>query len=137
SRLAGWRALANLVSENPARFLASITHLASEWARAKSAESFGERFSSLDSLEQAMRDENFPPVVCWSLPDRNRITPVPPGHWLLIQDTVRFRASLRVTERNAQQHLESVLVRGGHVAAFPPRPAGAADADLILERYAE
>ncbi len=79
--------------------------------------------------------EHYAPVVTWNLPDRRRILPVPPGHWLLVQDTAPFRATLNAGDERPPQHVQSIAVRDGHVACFAPdQPAG--DARLALERYA-
>ena len=71
------------------------------------------------------------------------MTPVPPGHWLLIQDSAPFRATLQMrnaecgrrNENGRAIHVQSIAVGDGHIACFPPRET-AADAELILERYA-
>ncbi len=113
-----WRTLAKLVNEAPARFLAAIAR-------------------SEVTLDKPLPD-GFPMVVTWALLDHRRITLVPPGHWLLIQDTLPFRARLEFNnaEPSAIQHVESIPVREGHIASFPPRQSPT-DAKLILERYAE
>lgn len=80
---------------------------------------------------------DYRPVVVWSLSDCGRITPVPPGHWLLVRDRVPFRACLTVGDGSLPQNVESIPANGGHLACFPPRkPAAATDAVLELERYA-
>jgi len=115
-----WRRLAKLVDEAPARLLATITSADGEV-----------------KLDKPLPD-SFPMVVTWAHLDHRRITPVPPGHWLLIQDTLPFRASLEFNhaEPPAIHHVESIPVREGHIACFAPRPAPG-DAQLLLERYAE
>ena len=98
------------------------------------------RKAKLQTGETAPEDL-FPCVVTWQLPDRRRITLVPPGHWLLIRDTVPFRATLDCreaasTDQPAPCHVASIPVQNGHVAAFAPRSTPA-DADLSIERYAD
>jgi len=119
-----WHKLAHAVERSPFRFLAALRHLDPAVAQ-----------TDLDAaLEKALEQEWFPQVVRWSVVDRRRITPVPPGHWLLIEDTVPFRATLSANgglSRNA----ESIAVAGGHIACFPPRITPG-DARLQLERYA-
>jgi predicted glycogen debranching enzyme len=115
-----WRRLAKLVEESPARLLAAI-------ASAKGKV----------TLESPLPDR-FPMVVKWMLPDHRRITLIPPGHWLLIQDTLPFRGCLKSgdAESSAIQHVESIPVQEGHVACFAPGQS-TGHANLILERYAE
>ena len=124
-----WRWLAEQADHSPSNFLAAV-----------SAFSDHTRNNSLAGLlHDCEQQKIFPRVVTWTLLDHRRITLVPPGHWLLIQDSAPFRATLEA--RNAQcevrtvQHVQSIVVRGSHVACFPPRDA-AADTGLILERYA-
>ena len=76
----------------------------------------------------------FPQVVELGLIDARRVTPVPPGHWLLLRDPRRFRATLDCGGR--QRHVEAIEVRDGFAACFAPQPAGsAADAELDIERH--
>ena len=59
---------------------------------------------------------------------------MPLNHWLLIQDSGAFRASLISASGHRPQHVESIPVREGHIACFAPgQPDG--DATLMLERY--
>jgi len=123
-----WRWLAEQVENSPPNFLA---------ASAASAH------TRKNSLTQLLRDceqqKIFPCIVTWTLLDHRRITLVPPGHWLLIQDSAPFRATLEVRGAKCEvpiiQYVQSIAVRAGHVACFPPREAEAG-AELILERYA-
>src|SRR6185503_20989120 len=89
----------------------------------------------------------FPQVVRWNLIDRQRITLVPPKHWLLIEDTTPFRAALEVRGgkseirgRNAEagtvRRVESVGMGNTQVACFAAEDVFG-DAKLTLERYAE
>src|SRR5262249_17819250 len=77
-----------------------------------------------------------PCVVIWSLLDVHRVTLIPPGHWLLLQDTCPFRARLDCDDGRPAQNVESVATREGHIACFGPRQT-AADAVLRLARYAQ
>jgi starch synthase (maltosyl-transferring) len=121
---APWRELAARVHEHPKRFLASLAHL----DRAKL------KHNLLKALLEA--PDSFPQVTSWTLEDARRVTPIPPAHWLLVQDSVPFRASLQVDDGSPPQNVESISVRGGHAAFFPPssNPASS-DAQLRLERY--
>jgi predicted glycogen debranching enzyme len=128
-----WHTLAQFVERSPFDFLAAIRHLDLQIAQ-----------SDLQgALEKAARQDVFPQVVRWALFDRRRVTLVPPGHWLLIEDTAPFRASLemrmadgRPRNEMAPQHVCSIAVGNSYMACFAPRQA-AADATLLLERYAD
>jgi len=116
-----WRDLASRVHFNPREFLASLPYL----DRAKARLDLG---AALDAAKGM-----FPQVVDWSLIDVRRVTPVPPGHWLLLHDPRGFRATLHCGGQ--QRHIEAIEVRDGCVACFAPRPAGdAADAEIVFER---
>ncbi len=122
-----WRELARVVDENPAGLLAAASSAEGKIVK--------QNLERLLAGKSATAPGNYEPVVTWSLLDRRRILPVPPGHWLLINDSARFRATLRLGGEHAPQHAESIAVREGHVACFAPvQPAG--DATLFLERYA-
>jgi len=131
-----WRDLAVLVEQNPKNFLAGVSVLSAELARCENHQTFHTKFSSLDSFTETLRANKFPQVISWSLLDRNRIVPVPPCHWLLIEDTAPFRATLKFEGERSVQHVESIPVRTGHIATFPPHEFSA-DATLSLERYTE
>lgn len=77
----------------------------------------------------------YEPVVTWTLLDRRRILPVPPNHWLLLQDNVPFRATLR--RGDMPEHVQSIAVKDGHIASFSPKFAAQlpCDALLSMERY--
>ncbi|HEX3800021.1 MAG TPA: amylo-alpha-1,6-glucosidase [Verrucomicrobiae bacterium] len=119
-----WRELAKLVDANPSGVLASAASADAKVVR--------------ENLERLLKDPRanspgkYEPVVTWSLLDRRRILPVPPGHWLLVTDSARFRATLRLAGKEV--HAESIELSQGHVACFAPsQPPG--DATLVLERY--
>ncbi|MEW6305786.1 MAG: amylo-alpha-1,6-glucosidase [Verrucomicrobiota bacterium] len=120
-----WPKLAELADTEPQRFLAAALTLTPENARR----------DLVKALQDALAAEHYPPVVVWNLADRKRITPVPPKHWLLVSDTAPFRATLRVQGRRTTRNAESLALRHGHVASFPPAEAG--EAALALERYAK
>ena len=117
-----WRALAARVHFHPRDFLAALPYLDRARARA-------DLFGALDAAAG-----RYPQVVDWNLIDVRRVTPVPPGHWLLLQDRCRFRATLKCDER--QRHVEAIEVAGGFVACFAPQPSnGVTDAVLDIERH--
>jgi predicted glycogen debranching enzyme len=102
-----WRELAKQVDESPETFLSEIG------------------------------SKSFPLVITWTLLDRNRVTPVPPQHWLLVHDTAPFRAALIFSNGSPTHNVESIPVGDGHVVCFPPQNfANAQTAELLLERYA-
>ena len=116
--------LARQVEHAPAGFLAA----ASEFAAG------GMKSPLAGILRNCEAQKFFRRVVTWTLIDCRRVTLVPPHHWLLIQDTAPFRATLK--SKNAiPVHVQSIVVRDGHAACFPPQET-ATDAELILERYA-
>ncbi len=127
-----WRWLAEQADRSPADFLTATSELGN-----------GDVQTALPDLLQRVRlKEIFPRVIVWSLLDRRRFTPVPPGHWLLVQDSAAFRATLEVqgAEREnrdgkLRQHVQSIAVADGHIASFPPRET-AAEAGLLVERCA-
>ncbi len=128
-----WRWLAGQVGRSPANFLAAASEFAAR----------GPKSSLAGLLDEAAQQKKIPRVISWSLLDTRRVTPVPPGHWLLIQDSAPFRATLQMqnaecgmqNENKRAIHVQSVAVADGHIACFPPRET-AADAELTLERYA-
>ncbi len=128
-----WRKLASLVAGSPFDLLAAIHQLDRGILKT----------DLLAALDKTLAQKPFPQVVRWNLADRRRVTPVPPDHWLLIQDTAPFRATLEVRSaecgvRNgsAPQHVQSIAVGNQHVACFPPGKL-VGDAKLSLERCAE
>ncbi|MBN8248750.1 MAG: glycogen debranching enzyme N-terminal domain-containing protein [Verrucomicrobia bacterium] len=77
--------------------------------------------------------DGYRPVVTWHREDRARITPVPPDHWLLVQDEFPFRARLEGRGIRLQQ-ADAIRVASGFVACFPPRqPSSSHEAVLSLE----
>jgi starch synthase (maltosyl-transferring) len=161
-----WRELAADVERSPSRFLAAITKLAADRAFGNAQASntdakekpqdtgtlltpatpgpspASDPLASHPDLREALArvssEDIFPCVVHWNLPDERRITLVPPGHWLLVEDSVPFRAELELNATNAPEvtRVESVAVGNGHICCFAPRTS-AGDATLTLERYSE
>jgi predicted glycogen debranching enzyme len=133
-----WQGLAKLVDEAPARFLAAITDLAGEFSRAEKNDA-GLSAMTARLIASAKSPGKYPSVVSWMLPDCRRVTLVPPGHWLLVEDSAPFRAKLEVNNGDSGKetalHVQSIAVRNGHAACFPPRNS-AGEAKLMLERYA-
>ena len=118
-----WRELAAQVDADPKAFLASLSRT---------------------------EPSAYAPVVEWTLADTKRVLLVPPGHWLLVRDTVPFKATLRsrrgqeadranteairlLTSTATTLHTDSISVADGHIACFPPSTF-TGDAVLSLDR---
>ena len=117
-----WRSLADLVEHSSFAFLAAMPHV--DFAVAET--------DLCVALQKAFQENHFPQVVRWSLIDRQRVTLVPPGHRLLMEDTAPFRASLELSR--GAQHVQSIAVGDFHVASFSA-PENPGDGTLFLERY--
>ena len=121
-----WRWLAQQIERSPQNLLAAASEFATRPTKLPLA----------DLLVEVEAGKVFPRVVTWTLLDARRVTLVPPGHWLLVEDSAPFRAELRSqNESTATLHVQSIAVGDRHLAGFAPRDA-AAEAELILERYA-
>jgi len=124
-----WRWLAGRIEHSPEDFLAAISEFAARQAKTP----------LVDVQREVEAGKIFPRVVTWTLLDARRVTLIPANHWLLIEDPAPFRAALcpRAQDTNDRSavHVQSIPVRNGHVACFAPQEA-AADAELVLERYA-
>ncbi|HEY5344915.1 MAG TPA: amylo-alpha-1,6-glucosidase, partial [Verrucomicrobiae bacterium] len=119
-----WHWLAEQVELSPENFLAAAGEFAARDAKTPLS----------DLLHEVEAGKIFPRVVTWTLIDARRVTPVPPGHWLLIEDSAPFRAELRSRNENTI-HVQSIAGGDRHIACFEPRES-AAEAELFLERYA-
>ncbi len=119
-----WRELAARIHLNAHEFLACLAHLDGDLART-------DLLAALDAARG-----QFPQVVTWTTLDRRRITPIPPGHWLLLRDDRPFRAQLKNGHEGALEMAEAIAVRDGFIACFTPKqPDSPLDAGLELERY--
>jgi len=119
-----WKFLAEQIEQSPEHFLAAAMRL-------KGGESQA-RFSEL--IAQAARDEIYPPVITWTLIDRRRVTLVPAGHWLLVEESAPFQALLKIGDVRTVR-VASIPAGQAHVAVFAPRDI-VVDAQLVLERHA-
>ena len=119
-----WQWLAGQVESSPENFLTAAAEFAGRETKTPLA----------DLLRETEAGKVFPRVVTWTLIDARRVTLVPPGHWLLIEDSVPFRAELKI-EKAIPVHLQSIPTGKNHIAAFPPREISA-EAELFLERHA-
>jgi len=116
-----WRWLAGQVERSPEDFLAAASHLAGAGGK-------GALPAALTAAEQ---HQIFPRVINWMVLDAGRVTPVPPGHWLLLEEASPFRARLENGEQ--WQHVQSIAAGNRHIAVFGPRTSGG-DATLVLQR---
>jgi len=119
-----WRWIAEQVETSPRNFLAAVSEFATRTERTA--------FTSL--LSEVESKAIFPQVVTWTLIDVQRVTLVPTGHWLLIEDANPFRATLTTVDAG-MLHVQSIAVGNTHVAFFAPRE-NAGDVGLTLECYA-
>ena len=121
-----WHWLAEKVTRSSKNFLAAASEFAARNAKTPLA----------DLLAEVAAGKVFPRVVEWTLLDARRMTLVPPGHWLLIEDSAPFRATLEMqNEKIETLHAQSIAVGDRHIACFAPRDS-AAETELVLERYA-
>ena len=118
-----WRELAARVELDPKNFLVAIGHLERKLVRT----------NLVAAVDKARAEGHFPNVIIWTRLDDRRVTPIPPNHWLLIQDESPFRATLQCGQE--AQHAQSIQAGHIHIASFAPRQ-WAGDAELDLERYA-
>ena len=127
-----WRWLAEQVERSPKDFLT----VASEFAARDG------KFALADLLREPELRNIYPRVVTWTLIDTRRITLVPAGHWLLIEDSAPFRATLKISAGRDETrggspgalHVQSIAAGNVHIACFAPRETFE-DAELSLERY--
>jgi predicted glycogen debranching enzyme len=121
-----WQWLARQVERSPENLIAA----ASEFAARAAQTPFP------DLLLEVESGKVFPRVVQWTLLDARRIALVPPGHWLLVEDSSPFRATLQTRKENTPAvHVQSIAVGDRHLACFAPSET-AAETELALERYA-
>ncbi len=122
-----WHWLAEQVEDSPKNFLAAASEFAKQHAQTP--------FPKL--LAETEAGKIFPRVITWTLLDARRITLVPPGHWLLVEDSAPFRATLVTMQQAARntQHVQSIVVGERQIACFAPTDISA-ETELVLERYA-
>jgi starch synthase (maltosyl-transferring) len=126
-----WQSLAEQIERSPKNFLAAASEFAARDARTPLG----------DLLQEAGAQKILPRVVTWTLHDTRRITLVPAGYWLLVEDSAPFRATLETqdeecrteNEKRGAIHVQSIPAGDVHVACFAPSE-NAADAELKLER---
>ena len=127
-----WRQLAERVDDSPAGFLRATSRMDPHLART----------DLLAALDKAFADNGYPKVILWHLQDQHRVTPIPPEHWLLIEDTSPFRATLQgpdaggdISAESPATHVQSIAAGRMHIACFLPGP-GSGALRLTLDRHA-
>ena len=124
--VADWKFFAKQIGNSARDFLAAASQL-------KGGESQTE-FSAL--IQRAAQNEIYPRVITWTLIDRRRVTLIPANHWLLIEDSAPFQATLRLQNHGAEiVHFTSISAGQNYIAVFAPRK-NPVDAVLVLERHA-
>jgi glycogen debranching enzyme len=118
-----WWRLALRAAQDPVAFLAALPHLEEGLLRQ----------NLLSALDAALAVQSFPQVTVWQAEDANRVSLVPPGHWLLLRDASAFSATLQLPGQ-ADLHLRSTPVDGGFITAIPPF-ARSGSATLLLVRH--
>jgi len=122
-----WRWLAEQVEKSPKKLLAAASEFVAVQGKTMLAELLND--TGLGAV--------FPRVITWAEADARRITLVPPGHWLLIENPAPFRATLKSADEKGEpvmEHIRSTPTADGHVAFFAPRETPT-EAGLILENY--
>jgi starch synthase (maltosyl-transferring) len=121
-----WRNEQKAVEENPRRYLADLLRVDAGLLQRDAAGAF--RLSRHDSGA-------YQAVIEWRPTDTNKVTLVPPRHWLLLVCEKPFRATLRIAQGSLPQHVESIKVAQGHVACFAPQ-VFVGDAELRVGQFA-
>jgi len=101
-------ALALLVADDPAGFLACLSSLDPTEARA----------DLVSALTSAKGKIGYAAVTCVRHTDAGRISLLPPDHFLLIEDELPFET--RIGLPTGDLYLRSTAVTRGHVVALPP-----------------
>lgn len=125
---ADYRALAALVSRDPARFLGCLHTLDEGLARR----------DLVAALESAVAAGHMPQVVTIAPTDTPKINLVPPAHFVLVRDDRPFRARLEPMDGEPREH-RSIAIDGGHVVVLPPHELreGWVDVPVVLRRFGE
>lgn len=111
-----WRKLASEVEASPKEFLAAASHP--------------------NGNADGKTSPHFSNVIVWGRADAQRITVVPPNHWLLIEEDAPFAATLLGTNRmqsgKVSRQANSIPASGKHIACWPPT-SEVCDATLKLQ----
>ncbi len=120
-----WHWLARQIELSPQNFLTAASEFSTR-----------EPQTSLAEVLKEVKDQKiFPRVTTWTLLDTRRVTLVPYGRWLLIEDSAPFRATLAgAGEAEQAIPVHSTPVGKLHVACFSPQEEPG-NARVILERH--
>ena len=124
-----WRELGALAARDPGAFLAGLPHLQEADAS----------LDLLSALTAALAADGYRRVVIWRVADVQRVVPVPPDHWLLVQDESPFEITLR-REGRRPLHQRSIPAGSGFVAALFPaelQTTEPLEAEIVLDRFTE
>jgi starch synthase (maltosyl-transferring) len=119
---ADWRELGALAAGDPGSFLSACQRLTPEESRTE----------LLAALKRRMGEPAYARVVRWNRADARRVTLVPVGHWLLIEDDQRFQAVLATPGPAHARHADSIQADGSWIAALRVTMPGDADLELRL-----
>jgi predicted glycogen debranching enzyme len=119
-----YEALAAFVSRDPEGFLGCLSALPLTEASDDLLKALGRARATIEYLR----------VVTWEPEDANKITLIPPEHWLLVRDDEPFFVD--VFDEGEEHHLRSTPMEYDHVVAVPPRIAEVSrDVTFRLDRY--
>ncbi|HJV21628.1 MAG TPA: amylo-alpha-1,6-glucosidase [Holophagaceae bacterium] len=120
-----WVQLGRLAAADPGGLLEALPHL--EGARA-AVDPVSAVLAALAAAPEA-----YPALVRWEIADARRITPVPPGHPVLVSHPGPFTLHVEGLGPHPR-HLRAVPVEHGFVAALPPHhPEVEHDVSLALQ----
>lgn len=127
-----WRELAQLVNRSPSEFLAAVSSM--RLARDQGLIARADITELRHAVTLQQMGHTFPNVLEWTMADESRVMPVPPAHWVLVQDSVPFRCSLSFGGQTRSIQKQSVQQATRHAACFPPG-SSRGEAILRVERY--
>ncbi|HJV91591.1 MAG TPA: amylo-alpha-1,6-glucosidase [Holophagaceae bacterium] len=120
-----WVQLGRLAAADPGGLLEALPHLD---ARTAATDPVSATLAAL-----AAGPATYPALVRWAAADARRITPVPPGHPVLVIHPGPFTLQVEGPD-DPPLHLRAVPVEQGFVAALPPRhPEADHDVALALQ----
>jgi predicted glycogen debranching enzyme len=119
-----WQELAEFIHEDAEAFIGSINYLSTA----------GNSTDLLSRISQIQNTNLYPQVIVWSEFQSDRVLPVPADHWLLIRTEEPFRATLNTRFLKQSIYEQSISVRDGWLAVFPPLNI-TGNAKLILEKF--
>lgn len=127
-----WKELARIVARDPQKFIGAIDRL--DVTKAK--------LDLISAIKSSIAADRFERVLAWSSVDARRVAPVAPLHWVLIKQSVPFRARLEGNENKEAEFFQSVKLGESWFVAIPPidlvhRKARKGLRNLTVERFSE